>query len=334
MDPPSLQGGRPYRKPQPHCWPAPLERHVHDDPFARRIPYPLRFRGGVFFEIIFSVTFIGALATALVLLKHYKIADLSVSTTLISVLGFIVSLSVSFRMSTAYERYIEGRKGWDTLKTAIRNIGRIIWLHVTHGDVLLIDIQVPHGKGNEGRDILAKKSALNLLLAYAIALKHHLREERGPYYDDLYPLICHLPRHIHRPDIKPPTPEELMEGGHIAHSSPMSILKMRSFVHHEMKGKPREIPSSLYLHDRRDLSSQGTLLQGNIPLEIMNYISAFFELCVSENRLIVPLFTNTLQQVSTLLDVLTITERILRTPLPLAYNIAISQTGITLVVFH
>jgi hypothetical protein len=113
-----------------HCWPTPLERHVHDDPFSRRLPYPLRFRGGIFFEIMPSVAFIGALSTGLVLLKNYKLADLSVSTTLISVLGFIVSLTVSFRNQTAYERYIEGRKAWDSLRTTIRNLGRIIWIHV------------------------------------------------------------------------------------------------------------------------------------------------------------------------------------------------------------
>ena len=161
-----------------------------------------------------------------------------------------------------------------------------------------------------------------------MSLKHHLREERGPYYDDLYPLICHLPRHFHTHDIRPPKPGDLMEDGGKGHYSPFTMLERRSFV--DSKSKPREIPSTLYLHDRRDLSCQGTLIQGNLPLEITNYISAFFELCIEENRLITSLFTNTLQQVSTMLDVLTTCERILRTPLPLAYNIAISQTGVCL----
>ncbi|KAJ3344918.1 hypothetical protein HDU91_007517, partial [Kappamyces sp. JEL0680] len=38
-----------------------------------------------------------------------------------------------------------------------------------------------------------KFGSMNLLLAYAVAVKHHLRGETGPYYEDLYPLIMHLP---------------------------------------------------------------------------------------------------------------------------------------------
>src|SRR5580704_4138036 len=122
---------RPLPVARPHYWSTPLAQHVHDDPFARnKLPYGLRLKGGILLEILPSTTFIGILATIIVLLRHYKVVDLSVSTTLISVLGFIVSLTVSFRNTTAYERYIEGRKLWDTMRTASRNLGRVIWLQV------------------------------------------------------------------------------------------------------------------------------------------------------------------------------------------------------------
>jgi putative membrane protein len=42
------------------------------------------------------------------------------------------------------------------------------------------------------------------LLAFAVALKHHLGDESGPYYDDLYPLIQHLPDFA--PGKRHPTP--------------------------------------------------------------------------------------------------------------------------------
>ena len=117
-------------KEDPRCWTTPLERHVHDDPFKWNLPYPLRFKGSVILEILPHVIFIGCISTGLVLLKELKGIDLSVSTTLISVLGFMVSLTVSFRNTTAYERYMDGRKSWDTLRTTIRNLGRIIWIQV------------------------------------------------------------------------------------------------------------------------------------------------------------------------------------------------------------
>lgn len=38
-----------------------------------------------------------------------------------------------------------------------------------------------------------KKAAINLIYAYAVSIKHHLREEYLTTYDDLAPFIAHLP---------------------------------------------------------------------------------------------------------------------------------------------
>jgi putative membrane protein len=42
--------------------------------------------------------------------------------------------------------------------------------------------------------VIAKKSALNLCLAFVVATKHYLREEYSYEYKDLNCLISHLPR--------------------------------------------------------------------------------------------------------------------------------------------
>ena len=94
-----------------------------------------------------------------------------------------------------------------------------------------------------------------------------------------------------------------------------------------LNGSCEEIPSSLFKHDQRDLACQGTLIQGNLPLEIANYLTNFAEHVLSDGRLPVYLCTSIQAGISGLIDVLTNCERILRTPIPLAYNIAISQTG-------
>ena len=91
-----------------------------------------------------------------------------------------------------------------------------------------------------------------------------------------------------------------------------------------------EIPSSLFKHDHRDLACQGTLIQGNLPLEIANYLTNYAEHLQADGRLSVPLFNALQSGTNQLIEVLTNCERILRTPIPLAYNIAISQTGIPL----
>jgi putative membrane protein len=45
---------------------------------------------------------------------------------------------------------------------------------------------------HESRNIVEKKSAINLVLAFAIATKHYLREEFGYKYADLSHLLSHI----------------------------------------------------------------------------------------------------------------------------------------------
>lgn len=56
-------------------------------------------------------------------------STVGISATLLTVLGFVVALSLSFRSSTAYERYMEGRKSWTTLMLASQNLARNIWIN-------------------------------------------------------------------------------------------------------------------------------------------------------------------------------------------------------------
>ena len=50
-------------------------------------------------------------------------------SVLLTVTGFVVSLGLSFRNSSAYERYMEGRKYWAQLILTCQNLGRVFWLH-------------------------------------------------------------------------------------------------------------------------------------------------------------------------------------------------------------
>ena len=163
-----------------------------------------------------------------------------------------------------------------------------------------------------------------MLLAYAVALKHHLREERGTYYDDLYPLVKHLPRqHQHwSHEGRTPSPSSVGTGS----LTPFSMPSSTTFISHQERLET--IPSSLFKHDHRDLDCQGTLVQGNLPLEIANYLTNFAEVCQADGRLSISLYNAMQAGTNALIEVLTNCERILRTPIPLAYNIAISQTGI------
>jgi putative membrane protein len=48
---------------------------------------------------------------------------------LITMTGFLVGLALTFRSTTGYERYIEGRKYWAQLTVSSHNLARIIWTH-------------------------------------------------------------------------------------------------------------------------------------------------------------------------------------------------------------
>ena len=51
---------------------------------------------------------------------------------------------------------------------------------------------VPHQEKHEAMTLIEKKTVVNLLEAYAVAVKHYLRGEDGIDYEDLYPLAPFL----------------------------------------------------------------------------------------------------------------------------------------------
>lgn len=85
--------------------------------------------------------------------NNYVSCSVGISPTLLTVLGFVVGLSLSFRSSTAYERYAEGRRYWAQLILASQNLGRVFWVHSTGRK------DVPE----EHRDIVRRREVLEKL---------------------------------------------------------------------------------------------------------------------------------------------------------------------------
>ncbi|KAJ7509546.1 Bestrophin, RFP-TM, chloride channel-domain-containing protein [Mycena galericulata] len=116
--------------------------------------------------------------------------NLAISNSLITVLGTVLALVITFRTSTAYERYQEGRKIWGSITIASRNIAQIIWIHVPFERV-----DTKKREMTTLQSVIEKKTMINLVQAFSVSVKHFLRAEPGVYYQDLYPLICFLPRY-------------------------------------------------------------------------------------------------------------------------------------------
>ncbi|CAK5270022.1 unnamed protein product [Mycena citricolor] len=137
-------------------------------------------------EVLFFSSVAAMVSAVTQLTKH----SLGISNALLTVLGTVLGLVISFRTSTAYERYQEGRKLWTTIIISSRHIAQMIWVHVPTERT-----DKNKRKLSTLESIIEKKSMVNLVQAFSVAVKHFLRDEAGIYFEDLYPLICFLPRY-------------------------------------------------------------------------------------------------------------------------------------------
>ena len=146
---------------------------------------------------------------------------------------------------------------------------------------------------------------MNLILGFAVALKHRLRFEPDVAYPDLAGLVGYLDtfaREAHDPSVLKAPPKSLQKS--------MGEYLGFSFA----ESNPRK-------HIKRSKKPLG-----NLPLEILNHLSIYVNTIIKQNA--VPstghqaALVNGLNSFS---EVLTGTERVLDTPLPAAYSIAISQ---------
>lgn len=77
----------------------------------------------------------------------------------------------------------------------MRLASRLIWFHCpTYSNA---DLPEEEKELDAARALLEKKTMLNLLEAFPVALKHYLRGESGIHYEDLYHLIVFLPKVRH-----------------------------------------------------------------------------------------------------------------------------------------
>lgn len=270
------------------------------------MPYFLRMRGSITPRMIVPLVFVAIWSTIITCISQFWY-PLVVSNLLLTVLGFVVGLGISFRTSSAYERYVEGRKYWAQLIQTSRDLARHIWIHVEERH----DVNTEDGK----TDLLAKLSALNLINAFAVSLKHRLRFEPYANYDDLEPLVSNLS-----------TFASAASDAHSIDDPPLSFWKaIGNYLGLEFaESNPRK--------QIKRADKEGKKL-GNLPLEILLYLSAYVESCIANGTLRNGVHQGMIMaNLSCLNETLAGTERVVNTPLPLAYSIAISQITWTYVL--
>jgi putative membrane protein len=195
----------------------------------------------------------------------------------------------------------------------IRNLTRGIWVCVTE---------------TETRDLLEKKSAINLLVAFAFATKHYLREEYGYDYDDMVDLLTHIPKY------SIPTSVEPMDWRMDIPTTPLESLtpqapQAQQPQSSQLSGSPTNIgrPSGTFggARARRQSRAQALafdfLTPTNIPVELSYYIGSYIKSCSNKGKVDPATLTMMNNALVSMVDCLTGFERILRTPIPLAYSI-------------
>ncbi|KAF8308192.1 UPF0187-domain-containing protein [Clavulina sp. PMI_390] len=147
-----------------------------------------RLTATVINDIAVEIGFFTLWAVAIVLISEHR-KNLGISSQMLTVLGTVLGLVISFRTTSAYDRYWEGRKLWASVTVASRNLANIIWIQVP------TDRKNAEGKDAHLRATIEKKTMVNLVQAFSVAMKHYLRGESGIFYEDLYPLVSVLPQH-------------------------------------------------------------------------------------------------------------------------------------------
>ncbi|KAI5859247.1 UPF0187-domain-containing protein [Durotheca rogersii] len=256
-------------------------------------PLFMQMHGSILPKMIVPLIVVACWATLITSISmKVENVNLGIRSILLTITGFVVGLGLSFRSSTAYERYAEGRKYWSQLIYTCQALGRVFWLHSVERE------------GRVKQDLLAKLTAMNLLVAFAVSLKHRLRFEPYTSYDDLGELVEHL-----------------------------DTFARSATEEHEFKPKSgmfkavgENLGVSFAASNPRKAMKRATSPLGNLPLEILCYLTSYVDEISTSGQLPVGMQqTAAYNSLQALNDVMVSTERILNTPLPIAYAIAISQ---------
>ncbi|KAJ1344507.1 hypothetical protein BSLG_000031 [Batrachochytrium salamandrivorans] len=183
----------------------------------------------------------------------------------------------------------EARRLWGILFSHTRNLTRFIWVHCPV---------------TEEHDVYNKYAVTNLILAYAVSVKHHLREESGHKFEDLHNLLIHLP------DYRPGTFHPPLEISHW--KSLVTFLLTQSLVASEVINQSAALNvAPIYLIS--------LLLFLTPPLLLTHHF--YFT-----DQADIPTFTAMTVAISGMVDCLSNFERIRNCPIPLAYSIHLKQT--------
>lgn len=255
----------------------------------------------------------------------------------------MLGLLLAFRTNTAYARYYEGRQLWQQVVNTIRNQARVIWCNIPEATP---------------SDHVEKMRCMKLLLAYAVAAKHHMRGEYGTDYYDLDRLLppnwtpsaatvpSEPPAELHTiskllnpslandplatatvlPGQAAPGPqanEQLLGGGGDNPNNPVNQTIAENIATNNIPSDAtaRGLDDAVRNFRSDDDLPDEAEADMSLPLEIIFRIGLYVAQCKANNK-IDSISSGTITAgMNTLIDCLGSFERIVNTPMPAAYNI-------------
>ncbi|CAJ0867365.1 3499_t:CDS:2 [Entrophospora sp. SA101] len=283
-----------------------------------------RVKGSVLpscFPIIFFSTVIATIVAVL-----YEVLDIDVTLpgSIIGSVSVVVGLLLAFRTNNAYDRYYEGRKLFTNMCTHIRNATRILWVGVVE-------------RNDNGQDHKEKVKNIKLLLAFAVATKHHLRLEFGTEWFDLQDLLPEGFQFTFFDGNAGQENTDVSEGDPENPNRPENANSSVSTLNRSHRSLLTRIPPTVYASLRNSISaSESTLWFGDdwgedvdasmsLPLEIIFHINLYIDAKIQEGTIDGNRFGTVSGSLNSLVDILGSLERISNTPIPFAYNVHLKQ---------
>ncbi|KAJ1659028.1 hypothetical protein IWQ61_001822 [Dispira simplex] len=301
-----------------------------------KYPDALRVKGAIIKDIAPVVILITLFAVLIVCLHLYAGRDMSLDIIVLTVLSTVVSLLISLRTNSAYDRFWEARKLWSQLTFNIRNMSRGVWVLVSTRRTLEDNCYCA--------ELQLKRAVIGMMVALCYATKDQLSGVPKSM-DKIYQLMDHVPGfrdQINRTGNK----REVAEAHYQQQFQRQSMISRRSrqsakspFDHASVHtpGFFKRLGAWFVMAFRAQWLHQGVTStqtirrrdrfpKPNIPNIIATHLSVYVLHLFQKEYIQGAMASNMQTNLNAIMEGFTQLERIQCTPIPLAYAVHLHQT--------
>ncbi|KAG8706512.1 hypothetical protein FRC08_001007 [Ceratobasidium sp. 394] len=255
-----------------------------------------KFRGTVLNDLWPELLFFTGVAAMVTCVCKYTSTNLSFNPQLLTVLGTVLGLVISFRTTSAYDRYWEGRKLWSVISLSSRNLANLIWIHLP----LWAD------DSNAGGHHLPRGTSDD---------EGGFKRKKGKTFDPEKALPDVSPDHVHLAPARNPPKTGFFDY--------FPILMPFKTIYKLIKGLFRTKNEEEEDNERSAWTGKKVhrpVVESIVPLEIALHISSYYNFLLTSGLLQAAAATSFNNNLHSLQDASVQLRRIATTPIPFAYQ--------------